>query len=77
MTTEAPNQVEKLLELLAESRDLIGRGDFDTGVCCCGGDVDKHCFGDGHSPVDAGGYYALGVMQRIDEALRSNQQRSS
>lgn len=67
----ALKQVDGLRAALVEARELIAHGDFDTGICCCGDDVDKHGFGDGHSPVDEGGYYALGVMQRIDAALQA------
>ena len=62
-------ECERLRGLLAESREIISRGDFDTGVCCCGDDVGKHGLGDGHSPVDEGGYYADCLMNRISTAL--------
>lgn len=47
---EAFEHVEALLFALSHA-------DWRTGVCCCGGDVDAHGWGDGHSPVDSGEYH--------------------
>jgi len=59
----------ELVELLREARELIEHGDFREGHCMCGSAVEAHGFGDGHSPVDAGVYYAGQVMERIDAKL--------
>lgn len=59
----------ELLGLLREARELIEHGDFREGHCMCGSDVNRHTIGDGHSPVDAGVYYAGQVMERIDATL--------
>lgn len=61
----------ELVELLREARELIEHGDFREGHCMCGSAVEAHGFGDGHSPVDAGVYYAGQVMERIDAELAS------
>ena len=61
----------ELVELLREARELIEHGDFREGHCMCGSAVEAHGFGDGHSPVDAGVYYAGQVMERIDAKLAS------
>lgn len=39
----------------------------------CGSAVEAHGFGDGHSPVDAGVYYAGQVMERIDALLAKSE----
>jgi len=62
-------RINELLGLLREARELIEHGDFREGHCMCGGDVSRHTASDGHSPVDAGVYYAGQVMERIDAAL--------
>lgn len=59
----------ELVELLREARELIEHGDFREGHCMCGSAVEAHGFGDGHSPVDAGVYYAGQVMERIDAKM--------
>lgn len=60
---------EKLRGLLREARELMERGDFRDGYCMCGSAVDTHTLGDGHSPCDAGEYYASQVIERIDDTL--------
>ena len=66
-------ELEAARGLLRDARELISHGDFDTGVCCCGSSVASHGLGDGHSPVDEGGYYADGVSERIDALLNATQ----
>lgn len=58
-----------LKDLLAQAAAMIRNADVETGVCCCGSPVETHGFGDGHSPVDQGGYYALDLLARIDAAM--------
>jgi len=59
-----------LKDLLAKAAAMIRNADVETGVCCCGSPVETHGFGDGHSPVDQGGYYALDLLARIDAAMQ-------
>lgn len=59
-----------LKELLAQAAAMIRNADVETGVCCCGSPVETHGFGDGHSPVDQGGYYALDLLSRIEAAMQ-------
>ena len=66
-----PSPDAELVELLREDRELIEHGDFREGHCMCGSAVEAHGFGDGHSPVDAGVYYAGQVMERIDAKMAS------
>lgn len=76
---EASEQTRKALEkmvserdaVLRDARELIAHGNFETGLCCCGGSVDRYGMGDGHSPVDEGSYYAGSVSERIDALLSS------
>lgn len=65
-------EVQRLREALGDARELIGHGDFSTGVCMCGSGVDGHTIGDGHAPTDEGDYYAGQVMERIDAALAAS-----
>lgn len=62
-------QRDKLAGLLRDARELIDHGDFREGHCMCGSSVDDHGVGDGHSPVDAGEYYAGQLIDRIKTAL--------
>lgn len=59
-----------LKDLLAQAAATIRSADVETGVCCCGSPVETHGFGDGHSPVDQGGYYALDLLSRIEAAMQ-------
>lgn len=47
----------KLYDQLASGLYLMEHARWDTGYCCCGGAVDQHGWGDGHSPVDEGNYH--------------------
>ena len=49
--------------------ELMEHGDFREGHCMCGSAVDSHGIGDGHSPVDAGEYYAGQVMEELRDLL--------
>lgn len=59
----------ELRRLLESARETIMHGRHSTGYCMCGSKVEGHSWGDGHSPVDEGEYFAWGVIERIDEAL--------
>jgi hypothetical protein len=61
-----------LKDLLAQAAAMIRNADVETGVCCCGSPVETHGFGDGHSPVDQCGYYALDLLARIDAAMQES-----
>lgn len=65
-----PDLLKEIKETLQVSLDVIGKGDFELGCCCCGSPCESHGFGDGHSPVDAGTYYnQILPMRRIEELL--------
>ncbi|WP_448679970.1 hypothetical protein [Pseudomonas nicosulfuronedens] len=55
--------------LLRKLLELIEHGDFSEGHCMCGSSVASHGIGDGHSPVDAGEYYAGQVMEELRALL--------
>ncbi|WAW38802.1 Lar family restriction alleviation protein [Pseudomonas aeruginosa] len=59
--------------LLRKLMELIEHGDFSEGHCMCGSPVDSHGIGDGHTPIDAGEYYAGQVMEEL-RALLSEQE---
>jgi hypothetical protein len=42
---------------------------WETGTCCCGNPVEGHGFGDGHSPVDEGGYFITTAITDAEAAL--------
>lgn len=69
-------EVEALRVLLIDARELIEHGDFREGHCMCGSSVDGHTFGDGHTPCDAGEYYAGQVRERIDAAMAAKDSES-
>jgi len=52
---DAMTEAKSALEACLASME---RFDFSEGVCMCGDSIESHGFGSGHSPVDAGGYYA-------------------
>jgi hypothetical protein len=54
------------LEKLRKAVDQVG---YETGICCCGGEVNKHTIGDGHSPVDQGAYYMEPILAEVDALL--------
>lgn len=66
----AEKDADRYRDLLVSARSLINQGSFETGVCCCGDQVDRHTFGDGHSPVDEGWYAASQALEKIDAALQ-------
>lgn len=70
-------EVEALRVLLIDARELIGHGDFREGHCMCGSAVEGHTFGDGHTPCDAGEYYAGQVRERIDAALAEKLEKAA
>jgi hypothetical protein len=48
-------------ELFAAVKALLAsleRADTSEGACCCGDSMEAHGLGSGHSPVDAGDYFA-------------------
>lgn len=55
--------------LLRKWLELMEHGDFREGHCMCGSAVDSHSLDDGHSPVDAGEYYAGQVMEELRDLL--------
>ena len=59
----------ELYEALEALTEMARRMDFSEGVCCCGDSVEGHGFGSGHSPVDAGLYYATEVIETARCAL--------
>lgn len=58
-----------LAEALRAITDGIERLGYETGCCCCGGDMDKHTVGDGHSPVDQGAYFMEPLIAQARAAL--------
>lgn len=50
-------------------RDFLMHAPLECGECMCGSPVEGHGMGDGHSPVDALQYTAMGWVERIDEVL--------
>ncbi|MEW4396375.1 hypothetical protein ABZR34_28180 [Pseudomonas paraeruginosa] len=58
--------------LLRKWLELMEHGDYREGHCMCGSPVDSHGIGDGHTPIDAGEYYAGQVMEEL-RALLSEQ----
>jgi hypothetical protein len=67
--------VAGLVEALRDARELIEHGDFREGYCMCGSSVDSHGLGDGHSPTDAGDYYASQIVERIDAAIAAHDKK--
>ncbi|HBP0869558.1 TPA: hypothetical protein L5R06_003956 [Pseudomonas aeruginosa] len=55
--------------LLRKLLELIEHGDFSEGHCMCGSPVDSHGIGYGHTPIDAGEYYAGQVMEELRALL--------
>ncbi|WP_235545561.1 hypothetical protein [Pseudomonas aeruginosa] len=55
--------------LLRKWLELMGHGDYREGHCMCGSPVDSHGIGDGHTPIDAGEYYAGQVMEELRDLL--------
>lgn len=58
-----------LVDALKSCLEMLERADCSTGYCCCGSKVDDHGMGDGHSPVDEGGYYQLQAIESARTAL--------
>ena len=58
-----------LYEALSVLVELSERLDFSEGYCCCGDDIDSHGIYSGHSPVDAGDYYSMGLINQARAAL--------
>lgn len=61
-------EAEGLRKLLGKLAGAIEQVGYETGVCCCGGDVSKHTIGDGHSPVDQGTYYMEPILMEAKAA---------
>ncbi|MER0899034.1 hypothetical protein AAA538_05800 [Pseudomonas aeruginosa] len=55
--------------LLRKWLELMEHGDYREGHCMCGSPVDSHGIGDGHTPIDAGEYYAGQVMEELRDLL--------
>ena len=62
-------RIEALEAVLRAARTAINHADTREGVCCCGQMMATHGTDPGHSPVDAGQYHAMQVMQEIDLLL--------
>jgi hypothetical protein len=62
------------LEALEKSIGMLERADCSTGYCCCGSSVDRHTFGDGHSPVDEGEYYQSNALEYARKAITAIKQ---
>ncbi|EMZ50106.1 hypothetical protein HMPREF1223_12290 [Pseudomonas aeruginosa str. Stone 130] len=55
--------------LLRKWLELMEHGDYREGHCMCGSPVDSHGIRDGHTPIDAGEYYAGQVMEELRDLL--------
>lgn len=61
-------------DVLDRCIEVIQRADTSDGVCCCGDDVKSHGYHSGHGPVDAGDYFASGVLveaRQVRDELRA------
>jgi hypothetical protein len=66
---EAAERIDALETVLRAARTTINHADTREGVCCCGDMMALHGTYSGHSPVDAGQYHAMQVVQEIDLLL--------
>ena len=63
------NVLKQAIEALRSCLGMLERANCSTGYCCCGSAVDKHSFGDGHSPVDEGDYFQRQAIELARAAI--------
>ncbi|HCT7917690.1 TPA: hypothetical protein OT865_002453, partial [Pseudomonas aeruginosa] len=63
--------------LLRKWLELMEHGDYREGHCMCGSPVDSHGIGDGHTPIDAGEYYAGQVMEELRALLNQDKENGN
>jgi hypothetical protein len=62
-------RIEELKAVLRLCVACLEQSDTSTGYCMCGSSVDHDAWEAGHTPVDAGDYYAKKAMMKARAAL--------
>lgn len=67
----AETEVERLRGLTTEAIQLVENCSVETGVCCCGEDMERHStpMNCGHTPTDMGAYQSLQWLDAARAAL--------
>ena len=63
------SQIKTMKETLLSAKQFIENNVVDTGVCCCGDEIENHSWSN-HSPVDSGFWSSKLMIDDIDKALR-------
>lgn len=61
--------MDKAEKLLRDTLIMLQNCSVESGVCCCGDDMDKHGMAADHTPVDQGAQFAGQLETEIKEYL--------
>ena len=64
---------------LEQLLDVLSHCHIETGVCCCGDDMETHDpgYNCGHSPLDMFDYHGLPVLQNAQQFIKLHNQNNS
>lgn len=64
---------DALRTLIDQMKTLAQHANIETGVCCCGSEMEGHSVYDGHGPRDEGEYYFTSCITAAEEALHESE----